>query len=34
MIGIFDFPAKAEPDDREVPVPELVISHVRGRSRR
>ena len=27
MIGVFDFPAKAE-DDADVPVPELVVSHV------
>jgi len=33
MIGVFDFPAKADPDDLEEPVPELVVSHVRGRSR-
>ena len=31
MIGVFDFPAKAAGDAREVPVPELVVSHVRGR---
>ena len=31
MIGVFDFPAKAAADAREVPVPELVVSHVRGR---
>jgi hypothetical protein len=30
MIGVFDFPAKAA-DDGEVPVPELVVSHVHGR---
>jgi hypothetical protein len=34
MIGVFDFPAKAAPDDLEVPVPELVVSHVRGRPTR
>jgi hypothetical protein len=28
MIGVFDFPAKAAA--AEVPVPELVVSHVRG----
>ena len=32
MIGVFDFPAKAADGDREVPVPEMVVSHVRGRS--
>lgn len=31
MIGVFDFPAKAAPGDLEVPVPELVVSHVHGR---
>jgi hypothetical protein len=31
MIGVFDFPAKAAPGEAEVPVPELVVSHVRGR---
>ncbi len=31
MIGVFDFPAKAADDDGDVPVPELVVSHVRGR---
>jgi hypothetical protein len=31
MIGVFDFPAKAAPDEADVPVPELVVSHVRGR---
>ena len=30
MIGVFDFPAKAV-DDREPAVPELIVSHVRGR---
>ena len=30
MIGVFDFPAKAATADGEVPVPELVVSHVRG----
>jgi Glycosyl hydrolases family 16 len=30
MIGVFDFPAKAARDE-DVPVPELVVSHVRGR---
>jgi hypothetical protein len=33
MIGVFDFPAKADPDDPGGPVPELVVSHVRGRPR-
>ena len=32
MIGVFDFPANADPDEADVPVPELVVSHVRGRS--
>ncbi|MCO1655270.1 glycoside hydrolase family 16 protein [Pseudonocardia humida] len=31
MLGLFDFPAKADPDGAEVPVPELFVSHVRGR---
>ena len=31
MIGVFDFPANAVPDQADVPVPELVVSHVRGR---
>ena len=30
MIGVFDFPAKASASDVGVPVPELVVSHVRG----
>jgi hypothetical protein len=30
MIGVFDFPAKAAADDVAVPVPRLVVSHVRG----
>jgi hypothetical protein len=30
MIGVFDFPAKATSDTGAVPVPELVVSHVRG----
>jgi Glycosyl hydrolases family 16 len=30
MIGVFDFPAKAAADDGQVPVPQLVVSHVRG----
>lgn len=30
MIGVFDFPARAAADDVEVPVPQLVVSHVRG----
>jgi hypothetical protein len=29
MLGVFDFPARAGPG-RDVPVPELVVSHVRG----
>lgn len=32
MIGVFDFPAKAPESDDEVPVPELVVSNVRGRT--
>jgi hypothetical protein len=31
MLGVFDFPAKAEPGD-SVPVPELVVTHVTARS--
>lgn len=31
MIGVFDFPDKAGPATPEVPVPELVVSHVLGR---
>ncbi len=31
MIGVFDFPAKAGADDLGDHVPELVVSHVRGR---
>ncbi len=31
MIGVFDFPAKGAPDEVDVHVPEMVISHVRGR---
>jgi hypothetical protein len=30
MIGVFDFPAKADPTSTDVPVPELVVSHVIG----
>jgi hypothetical protein len=30
MIGVFDFPAKADPSSTDVPVPELVVSHVVG----
>ena len=29
MLGVFDFPAKAVPGE-DVPVPELIVSHVRG----
>jgi hypothetical protein len=29
-IGVFDFPDKADPSATEVPVPELVVSHVIG----
>ena len=32
MIGVFDFPNKSSGDHVEVPVPELVVSHVRGLS--
>jgi len=31
MIGVFDFPAKADPAVTEPPVPELVVDHVSGR---
>ena len=31
MIGVFDFPAKAQPAHGETPVPELDVAHVRGR---
>jgi hypothetical protein len=31
MLGLFDFPAKADPDAAAVPVAELFVSHVRGR---
>jgi Glycosyl hydrolases family 16 len=31
MLGLFDFPAKAEPGGAEEPVPELFVTHVRGR---
>jgi len=31
MLGVFDFPDKADPATAEVPVPEFVISHVVGR---
>ena len=30
MIGVFDFPERADPAATEVPVPELVVSHVIG----
>jgi hypothetical protein len=30
MIGVFDFPAKAADDEVAVPVPELVVSHIRS----
>jgi hypothetical protein len=30
MIGVFDFPAKADPSTTEIPVPELVVSHAIG----
>lgn len=30
MLGLFDFPGKADPDEQEVPVPELFVAHVRG----
>ena len=32
MIGVFDFPDKADPSAPDVPVPELVVSHVLGRA--
>jgi len=31
MLAVFDFPDKADPMDAEVPVPELIVSHVIGR---
>jgi hypothetical protein len=31
MLGLFDFPGKADPGAADVPVPELFVSHVRGR---
>jgi len=31
MLAVFDFPAKATGSD-EVPVPELIVSHVLGRA--
>jgi hypothetical protein len=31
MIGVFDFPDKAADDAADVPVPEVVVAHVRGR---
>ncbi|TDD99087.1 glycoside hydrolase family 16 protein [Jiangella asiatica] len=31
MIGVFDFPGRAAGEGGPVPVPELVVSHVRGR---
>jgi hypothetical protein len=31
MLGVFDFPGRAAPGEAEVPVPELVVSSVRGR---
>jgi hypothetical protein len=30
MIGVFDFPDRADPSTSDVPVPELVVSHVIG----
>jgi beta-glucanase (GH16 family) len=30
MIGVFDFPAKADPSSTDVPVPEMVVTHVIG----
>jgi Glycosyl hydrolases family 16 len=30
MLGVFDFPGRAAPGSRDVPVPELVVSAVRG----
>jgi hypothetical protein len=29
MLAVFDFPGKARPGE-DVPVPELIVSHVRG----
>jgi hypothetical protein len=31
IIGVFDFPDKADPTDAAPPVPELVVSRVLGR---
>ena len=31
MIGVFDFPGRATDDEAPVAVPQLVVSHVRGR---
>jgi hypothetical protein len=31
MLAVFDFPDKADPAEAEVPVPELIVSHVAGR---
>jgi Glycosyl hydrolases family 16 len=30
MIGVFDFPDRTDPSSRDVPVPEMVVSHVAG----
>jgi hypothetical protein len=30
MIGVFDFPDKADPAAEDIPVPEMVVSHVAG----
>jgi Glycosyl hydrolases family 16 len=30
MLGVFDFPARATQDDTGVPVPDMVVAHVRG----
>jgi hypothetical protein len=30
MIGVFDFPDRADPSTSDIPVPELVVSHVIG----
>ncbi len=32
MIGVFDFPSKAVTEEIKVPIPQLIVSHVRGRA--
>jgi hypothetical protein len=31
MIGVFDFPTRAAADSGEAPIPELIVTQVRGR---